>query len=224
MNSASRRQEEFERTISLEFNKIYYDSSQQTWKNTYWCGVPIQKNPCDLWIYAELIHRVQPDLIIETGTLYGGSALYLASILEMYKRGFVVSIDKSPKPNLPVHRRIEYITGDSSSSEHIITIEKLIEKRCSGIPTVMVILDSDHKKQHVLKEMELYGPLVTPGSYMIIEDTNLNGHPVWEDFGPGPMEAVNEFLRVHSEFEVDRDCERLMLTFNPLGYLRRKNE
>ena len=85
----------------------------------------------------------------------------------------------------------------------------------------MVILDSDHNRDHVLKEMELYSPLVTRGSYLVVEDTNINGNPVLADFGPGPAEAVREFLQHHNEFEVDRNMEKFYMTFSPGGYLRR---
>lgn len=85
----------------------------------------------------------------------------------------------------------------------------------------MVILDSDHHKEHVLKELRTYSRFVTLDSYLIVEDTNINGHPVYLDFGPGPMEAVEEFLTENSQFFVDRTKEKLLLTFNPCGYLRR---
>lgn len=83
----------------------------------------------------------------------------------------------------------------------------------------MVILDSDHSKKHVLNELEIYSSLVTPGCYLVIEDTNINGHPVFKDFGPGPMEAAAEFLEKNSHWKIDSNCERLLLTFNPNGYL-----
>ena len=88
----------------------------------------------------------------------------------------------------------------------------------------MVILDSDHSRDHVLRELELYAPLVTPGCYVVVEDTNVNGHPVVPRFGPGPMEAVQEYLATTDAFEVDRSREKLLLTFNPSGYLRRRPE
>jgi cephalosporin hydroxylase len=88
--------------------------------------------------------------------------------------------------------------------------------------SVLVILDSDHTKDHVLAEMRAYGPLVTRGSYLIVEDTNINGHPVLPDFGPGPWEAVEEFLQGNDQFQVDRSREKLLMTFNPMGYLRRQ--
>lgn len=87
---------------------------------------------------------------------------------------------------------------------------------------VMVILDSDHSLTHVAGELEAFAPLVTPGCYLIVEDTNINGHPVYPEFGPGPMEAVLEFLPHHPEFVVDARCERLLMTFNPNGFLLRQ--
>jgi len=86
---------------------------------------------------------------------------------------------------------------------------------------VLVLLDSDHSRDHVLKELQSYAPLVTPGSYVVVEDTNLDGHPVFPEFGPGPMEAVAEFLGSDSHFEVDRTREKFLMTFNPGGFLKR---
>jgi cephalosporin hydroxylase len=86
---------------------------------------------------------------------------------------------------------------------------------------VIVLLDSDHTKDHVLAELNAYSPLVTPGSYLIVEDTNLNGHPVDPDYGPGPMEALDAFLTTHSEFAHDTTQDKFLLSFNPKGYLKR---
>ena len=85
----------------------------------------------------------------------------------------------------------------------------------------MVILDSDHSFDHVLEEMNCYAPLVTKGSYLIVEDSNINGHPVRPNWGPGPMEAIEVFLQQNSEFISDRRCEKFLLTQNPRGYLQR---
>jgi len=86
---------------------------------------------------------------------------------------------------------------------------------------VLVTLDSLHTRDHVLKEMEIYSRLVSPGSYLLVQDTNINGYPVRSEFGPGPHEAVQEFLRTHDNFVVDRSREKFLLTFYPGGWLKR---
>ncbi len=86
---------------------------------------------------------------------------------------------------------------------------------------MLVDLDSDHRKPYVSKELHLYSPLVTPGSYPIVEDTHFNGHPILPKFGPGPGEAVAEFLPTHPEFQPGASREKFGMTFNPGGYLRR---
>ena len=85
----------------------------------------------------------------------------------------------------------------------------------------MVVLDSDHSKDNVLEELRLYSPLVTIGDYLVVEDTNINGHPVFISHGAGPFEAVQHFLSSTSSFESDRTCERFLMTFNPGGWLKR---
>jgi cephalosporin hydroxylase len=114
---------------------------------------------------------------------------------------------------LPAHARLEYLRGRSSTDPEL---ELSLDGR------VMVILDSAHDRGHVLAELERFAPLVTPGCYLVVEDTNLNGHPALPDYGPGPMEAVVEFLAAHPEFEVDEGRTRHLLTFNPSGFLRRR--
>ena len=204
-----------EKAVTNLFHRMYYGLPQRTWKRTTWLGTPILKCPLDLWIYQELLARIRPEVILETGTNEGGSAHYLASICDLLDSGRVVTVDLAPKPNRPQHPRITYIEGSSTSSE----VLSRMSEEASG--TVMVILDSDHSRGHVLDELKAYSPLVTPGSYLIVEDTNINGHPAHPRWGPGPMEAVEEFLGSHPEFRVDRDCEKFFMTFNPSGYLQR---
>ncbi len=84
-------------------------------------------------------------------------------------------------------------------------------------------MDSDHHKEHVLNEMKIYSEFVTQGSYLIVEDTNINGHPVAGNFGPGPMEAVNQFLATHNNFLIDKRREKFYLTFNSHGYIIKKS-
>ena len=196
---------------------IDWYESPNTWQELSWLGVPLQKNPLDLWIYQEIISEIRPALIIETGTLRGGSALYLAHLCDLLGKGEVISIDIGPQPNLPDHPRVRFLRG-SSVAPHIIDQVKSL---AGALEPVLVILDSDHAAPHVSSELDAYSPLVTPESYLIVEDTNVNGHPVMPSHGPGPMEAVREFLKTHREFQPDSYRERLMLTLNPLGYLKR---
>lgn len=259
----------------MEFEQLFYDSADTTWQTMTWMGIPIQKNPCDLWIYQELIYRIKPTVIIETGTLFGGSALYLAHLLDLMssvnapkaenpiptaafapKRsespigqgaalshvlsqpdlespsdgalraafpGRVITVDCQPRQNRPFHPLISYVHGNSADVKTTLQVEEIMRAVEMFLPLrVMVILDSDHEFSHVLREMELYSGFVTPGSYLIVEDTNLNGHPVWSDYGPGPREAIEQFIISHNEFMRDAGCERLMLSFNRGGYLRRR--
>lgn len=201
-----------------KFHRLYYADADRTWKNTFWGGVRVAKCPLDLWVYQEIVWSLRPDVIIETGTAHGGSALYFASLLDVIGHGRVISIDIAPNPARPRHARIEYLTGSSIAPAVVGQIRSMIH----GQNPVMVVLDADHRKAHVREELRAYHPFVTPGSYLIVEDTNVNGHPVLPEHGEGPMEAVREFVGENSDFEVDRSREKFWLTFNPGGYLRRK--
>lgn len=206
--------------IVRRFHKYYYESPSRTWSNTFWFGVPIQKCPLDLWIYQEIIWRVKPDLIVETGTWKGGSALFMANICDIMGSGEIVTIDVSSSPDgaiRPEHRRITYLLGSSTSPE---IIHQLQEKR-ARVRSCVVVLDSDHTKGHVLDELRLYSDLVNKDSYLIVEDTNINGHPVLDNFGPGPWEAVEAFLAENADFSPDQGMEKFYLTFNPNGFLKR---
>jgi len=204
-------------SVPARFAELYYGAGDATWKGTTWLGVQTFKCPLDLWVFQELIHRVRPDLIVETGTANGGSAHFMAVICELVGRGQVVTVDVSRDGARPEHARLRYITGSSTAPA---TVEE-VRTAAAGKRVVMVVLDSDHRGDHVLEEMRLYGPLVTRGSYLIVEDTCLNGNPVDRGFGPGPMEAVDRFLAEDPGFVVDRSLEKFMMTFNPRGYLRR---
>jgi cephalosporin hydroxylase len=203
--------------IVWAFHRLYYSSGSQTWSNTYWLGAKTQKCPLDLWIYQEILHELRPAAIVETGTANGGSALYLASVCDLLGHGEVMTIDIEQRDR-PSHARVTYVSGSSTAPEVTARVEEFI----GGRSPVLVILDSDHARDHVLRELHLYAPLVTPGSYVVVEDTNVNGHPVDPDHGPGPMEAVREFLRESDAFVVDRARQKFLLTFNPDGFLRRR--
>jgi len=198
-------------TDTAHASRFYYAH----WGDAEWLGHPIWKNPLDLWIYQELITRVRPDLIVETGTAHGGSAMYFAGLCDLLDHGRIISIDIAPLAT-PEHQRVEYVIGSSTDPEIVQRVT------AQARTTTLVVLDSDHSAAHVSAELEAYAPLVSVGSYLIVEDTNTGGHPVFEEGYPGPMEAVAAFLPRHPEFEVDRACERYVNTFNPGGYLRRR--
>jgi cephalosporin hydroxylase len=184
--------------------------------NLSWFGYQATKLPADLIVYQEIVVETRPQLIVESGTRYGGTTLFLAHVLEALGRGRVVSIDTVRAPRLPEHPRIEYITGSSLDRS---TVER-IHRAAAGRRT-MVILDSLHSADHVGAELEAYQDIVSQGCYLIVEDSNVNGNPVLPDFGPGPMEAIESFLAATSGFVADRDRERFLISLNPKGYLRR---
>lgn len=206
-----------ETPVTIAFHYLCYRGGT-VWKTTNWMGRPLLKWPCDLWIYQEIIHDTKPDLIIETGTNQGGSALYYAQLMDLLGHGRVVSVDITHPPGgLPTHPRIEFLQGSSTAPE----IHAVLSEKVRQASRVMVILDSDHSRKHVARELDLYSGFVTDQCYLVVEDTNVNGHPVWRSHGPGPMEAVVEFLKKNPAFIVDRSKERYKMTLNPHGWLRR---
>ena len=128
-----------------------------------------------------------------------------------------MSIDIVAYPNRPQNERITYLLGSSTSD----AIFQKVKDSIRPGEKVMVSLDSDHHKAHVLDELRLYSSLVTVGNYLVVEDTDINGHPVYPTFGPGPMEAVQEFLKTNSNFEQDRSREKFGVTMYPGGWLKR---
>ena len=217
--------------IVERFHRLYFDSHVfgKTWMSTSWMGVPARKCPTDLWKYQEMLYELRPDVIIETGTQLGGSAYYLACLCDLLGKGRVITIDVDTLEESlakerdvvaqarPEHPRISYLNGSSTSDNVLHVVKESIREG----EKVLVILDSDHRKNHVLDELRAFSPLVPVGSYIIVEDTNVNGHPVLPKFGPGPQEAVNDFLLENNDFVMDHSRESHLMTFNPCGYLRR---
>jgi hypothetical protein len=201
--------------ITRMFHMCYYNS--RIWENTFWHGHQILKCPMDMWIYQELIWKIKPDYIIETGTFRGGSALYYSHLFDLQGQGEVITIDVLERPNRPEHDRIHYLIGSSSDAEIFSQVQSIIGEN----KKVMVVLDSDHSRDHVFKEMQLWHSMVSKDSYMIVEDSNVNGYPVRPDFGPGPMEAINDFLQINNMFEIDNSQEKFLMTQNPRGYLKK---
>ncbi len=201
--------------IRVLSNIAYYDDVRD-W-HTSWLGVEMEKYPTDLYVYQEIIFETKPDVLIEAGTYKGGSAYYYASLFDLLRRGRVITMDIEDQPDKPKHPRIEYLLLSSVSDEAVRHIRAEIKPE----ERVMVSLDSNHTAGHVFKELQIYAPMVSKGCYLVVEDTDINGHPVNRNFGPGPMEALNRFLAVNHDFEPDRSRERVLLTVSPRGYLRR---
>jgi len=209
---------------SLFANMFYW--SRNTWNNgnTKYMGVPCLQCPMDMWVLHEVFFETRPNLIIETGSALGASALFYAHCLDNMSipvdEGRIVSIDTQAwRAPITEHERITFLKGMSVNPEIVAQVKAMAKPE----DRVMVILDSDHSTENVLAELETYHEMVTVGCYLIVEDTNLGGNPVHNmaEPGPGPMAAVNEFLAKNHMFEVDEWKERYFLTHYPRGWLRR---
>jgi cephalosporin hydroxylase len=200
------------------FHRAYYDAwrSKRYTIDLSWFGHRTLKCPMDLWTYQEILVETRPDLVVECGTRFGGSAYFIASILDLLGHGRVLTIDIDTGPTRPSHPRIEYLTGSTADPD----IVEQVRSAANGKRT-MVILDSDHSRDHVLAELNAYREVVSVGCYLIVEDTDVNGHPARPDFGPGPMEALDAFLATTDAYVSDPDRERFMMTLNPRGFLKR---
>jgi cephalosporin hydroxylase len=205
-----------------QFSDLYYSSGTSLELN--WRGDSILKNPCDLWMIVELLQRVKPGVLIETGTHRGGSASFYADMLRLLDvSATVITIDINPKWSFdPADKGIVSIVGYSSDESVQAQVKYAVEKALAKRPgPVMAMLDSAHDEASVSQELAFIAPFISVGSYLIVEDTNVNGHPSAPDFGPGPWEAVDKFLASRTDFVPDRECERFLLTFFPRGWLKR---
>lgn len=199
--------------------------------NFEWLGRPIIQFPQDIVAMQEILWEVKPNLVIETGIAHGGSLIFYASILELIGKGEVLGIDidirehnRKAIEEHPMFKRIAMIEGSSISEE----IADQVRAFAEGKEKVLVCLDSNHTHEHVLKEMELYSPLVTKGSYLVVFDTAIEDMPdeLFKDkpWGKGnnPKTAVAEFLKTNDSFAVEKDIDnKLLITVAPGGYLRR---
>ncbi len=207
-----------------ELMRLFHDL--EVWDNLWFQNVRIIKNPLDLWMMQQIIYEVRPDFIIETGAWYGGSALYWAFVLEgmgfTSSRVFTIDVNdhtRAARTNRLWKKYIRFFHGSSTDPAIVGEIARIVRGR-----KVLVTLDSDHSMRHVLQELKMYAPLVSPGSYIVVEDTHYDAIPTRPEEGPGPMAAVRTFLASAegADFEQDLSREALILTFNPGGWLRRK--
>jgi cephalosporin hydroxylase len=184
--------------------------------STYF-GIPCLRSPMDFWIYQEIIFTLKPDVIVEIGNHYGGSALSMAHLCDHLDNGQVIAVDIDHSRVVQIakeHPRISFITGDACE-----VFDEVAEK-CSKAASVMVIEDSSHEYQNTLNVLIKYSQLVTVGSYLIVEDSichhGLNIGP-----NPGPYEAISDFMIKNKHFHPDRKKEGFLITWNPKGYLKR---
>jgi len=216
--------------------------------NFDWLGRPVIQYPQDMWAVQDLIWRVRPDLVIETGIAHGGSLVLSASLLALLdmcdaiEAGAVLDPRQSRRKVLgididirahnraaieahPMASRIQMIQGSSVAPEVVQQVREVAQ----GYGRVLVFLDSMHTHEHVLAELDAYAPLVSPGSYCVVFDTFVDDMPAgffadrpW-DVGDNPKTAVRQWLPAHPEFEVDTAMEqRLQVTVAPQGFLRRR--
>jgi len=186
------------------------------WKETTWLGTPVEAPPTDLFVYQELLSHVRPDWIVETGTRGGGRALFLASICDLLGHGQVVSVsdDNGDRPD---HPRITYLRFPAHEPDTLARVREVTGTDARAL----VILGSPLGAPRIVSEFSTLSPLVPIGSYVVVENTIVNGHPVWPGYGAGPAEAVRRILSLHGGFAPDTSWEKYGLTFNPGGYLRR---
>ena len=199
--------------------------------NFKWLGRPIIQYPQDMIAMQEILYEVKPDLIVETGVAHGGSLIFYASVLELIGgNGKVIGIDIDIRPHnraeIEKHRmikRIHLIQGSSIDAD----VAAQVYAFAKDYQRVLVVLDSNHTHEHVLKELQLYSPLVKKNSYLVVFDTVVDDMPSeffpdrpW-GIGNNPKTAVREFLRTNDRFEINKEIEnKLLITVGPEGYLK----
>lgn len=210
----------------------WFNASART-KYSYhfeWMGRPIIQYPQDMIAMQEILWRVQPDLLIETGIAHGGSLIFYASMMELIGKGEVLGVDidirshnRTAIESHPMFKRIKLLQGSSIAPETIAEVRSVAAGK-----RVLVVLDSNHTHDHVLAELEAYAPLVSVGSYCVVMDTVVEDMPAgwytdrpWNK-GNNPKTAVWDYLKDHSEFQIDQAIEnKIMITVAPSGYLKR---
>lgn len=203
---------------------ILYRQTLQVYQRTSWLGTKIQQTPTDMWALQEIIVEQKPDFVIETGTLKGGSALFFATVFHAFKdsgRVITVNIEKQTDPAteaLPIFQEhVIQIIGDASSEETVRKIADIVQGR-----PALVMIDDYHDWRHVLKELSLYAAFVPRGGYLILCDTNYDTYAPQEIYPDGgPLKAALKYLEAGGPFEIDRGPEKYLLTFFPMGFLRR---
>ena len=206
-----------EASLDLPLRQVLESIQHRILNETLYFGVRTLKNPLDLWVYQEIVFEVRPDVIIEIGTYHGGSTLALAHLCDALGSGRVIGVDRDQQEVSEVvrsHRRVTLIEGDAT--EVIGRVQSLLGHG----DRVLVIEDSAHTYEHTLSVLRTYSGLVSLGSYLIVED-GICRHGLDVGPSPGPFEAIETFIAESGEFEIDRERESFLVTWNPKGFLRR---
>lgn len=184
-----------------------------------WLGRPMWQNVTDAFLLQETIVDVDVDLVVECGTHQGGSAFYMATIFDLLGRGEVITIDVDDLVDFD-QDRVTFLRGSSTDPAIVDDVHRRVS--ASASKRVMVVLDSDHRAPHVLAEMHAYADLVTIGSYLYVQDGNIDEFRILRGGRPGPLRAIEQFLAEDDRFEVDAErCERYLIGHSPSGWLRR---
>ena len=228
------------------FKNLSYLWTKKALKDGYiynftWEGIPIIKFPSDLMVFQEIIQKVKPDLIIETGVAHGGSLIFYASMQRIYNKnartiGVEIDFRKQNKQNckkLFKKYKIKVINKSSTDLE----VKKILEKKVKKFKKVLVFLDSDHSHDHVLNELNMYSKFVSKNSYLICTDTIIDFMPKgfflkdWQkgrrsernfDKGNSPYTALKTFLKGNKKFQIDSEYHsKSMITENPFGFLKK---
>ena len=208
--------------IGEEYHRWYYEN--RIWEQTTFLGVPALKSVSDMWNYQEILADLKPSLIVEFGTWSGGSALYFATIMNSVSDDYhilSVDVDHAKVPE-SVYRNPHIELLQSATTDPAVA-KRIRVLRDAHPGPMFCILDSDHHKEHVLSELMELRSITVPGDYVVVEDSNINGHPVRPDFGEGPYEALEEYFdRCPNDYVRDvRREEKFGFTFAKNGFLIR---
>ncbi len=210
---------DYRKRFSLTLRQWMVHHQGVVFDKCHWMGIHAWKNPLDAWVYQEIIHETRPDIILEIGSLEGGSTLYLANLLDLLGKGRVISVDIDRARFSVKHDRIVALTGSSASPEIISKVFDLCLNK-----SALIIQDGAHDKESVLNDLRNYCSLVAVNSYFIVEDGIIDLFTPGDGIGThddGPLAAIEQFLRENRDFVVDDERERYILTYNPRGFLKR---